>query len=351
MSKTLTYSGISTKIKAMKKKLITPQEYQQLESLSSVSEALAYLKKKPAYEILFRDYDEARTHRGDIEAVLTNSLYHDFSKLYRFANLKQRKFMDFYFIHYEANLLKNCVRCAYTGIPSQLQLPMFKDFFEKHSALDVVRLSGCLTIGDFINALSGTKFYNPLSILQQSEHNSLFDYESALDQFYFSTVWKEKDKILKGKELNTITATTGYRIDLLNMRWIHRAKKYYRMSSADMYSMLIPCRYKLTAKQVSAMVECGTVDELISIMRSTYYGKHYGEEISDIHSTERLYTEVIENIYALTTRENPYSIAPVNSYLYFKEHEIRRITTIIEGIRYNLSPREISEYVVNAVNK
>ena len=119
------------------------------------------------------------------------------------------------------------------------------------------------------------------------------------------------------------------------------------MSNEMIYSMLIPCYYKLHPAQIKEMVETNTVEELIPLLHNTYYGRRYGEELDDVHSMELLYAKLVEKIYSITSHNNPYSIACINSYLYFKEHEIRRLTTIIEGIRYGISPDKTSDYAVN----
>lgn len=46
--------------------------------------------------------------------------------------------------------------------------------------------------------------------------------------------------------------------------------------------------------------------------------------------------EINDRIYLLTSRREPYSIAILNSYLYFKEREIERIITTLESIRYGV---------------
>lgn len=347
MTKLFEYSGISAKIRAMQSRFITPAQYETLKAMNSVSEALGYLKQLPGYAPFLQNLEESQTHRGQIEAVLTASLYHDFSKLYRFANVQQRKFMDFYFIHYESNVLKDCLRRAYSGVPGNLELPSFQQFFEQHSSLDIIRLNNSLTLEDFIRALSGSIFYSIFQQAYESGSALLPDYESILDQFYFRTLWSKKEQILKGVDKNIITSTVGYRIDLLNIRWIYRSKKYYRMGNDSIYSMLIPCYYKLHPAQIKLMVDASSTDELVHLIHNTYYGQRYGEKLNDIHSMELLYAELMEKIYSTTSRNNPYSIAPINSYLYFKEHETRKLTTIIEGIRYGVSPDDLSSYAVN----
>ena len=42
-----------------------------------------------------------------------------------------------------------------------------------------------------------------------------------------------------------------------------------------------------------------------------------------------------------------YSVATMVSYLYEKEHEVDRLTTILECVRYGLPQDEIAKYITN----
>ena len=348
MPSLLKYSGITTKVRAMHSKLIKPSGYEALVSLERVSDALSWLKHQPSYSHVFDGLEEGKAHRGEIESLLTNALYEDFTKIYRFADMKQRKFMDFYFMHYEIAILKKCLRSEYAKSENALDLSMFREFFEKHSDVDIVRLGGCMSIDEFITVLHGSRYYGPLSRMKQTSDPSLFDYEMALDLYYFSYIWKSKDKVLKGKDLKALTEVYGPRLDLLNVQWIYRAKKYYNMAPVYIYSLLIPCNYKIRPAVIKSLVECGSMEEFFTILDKTPYAASYQKESdAGIRSIETLYTTILKNIFSLANRRNPYSIACINSYLYFKEEEIQRITTIIEGIRYQLPPGEIAKYSLN----
>ena len=102
------YSGLSTKVKAMKGRLLSPEQFREMSDLHSVPEVLSYLKKMPSYEKVLADKDEAHLHRGAAEALVKQSLYYDFGKLYRFADLEQRVFLEDYFMRYEVIFLKMC---------------------------------------------------------------------------------------------------------------------------------------------------------------------------------------------------------------------------------------------------
>ena len=105
MGRLLSYSGISTKIRAMQSKLISESEIQEMLQFTSVSHAAAWLKRTPEYAKAWADLDENSLHRGQIEKLLKASIFKDFSKIYQFANPEQRKFLDLYSRRYEIRVL------------------------------------------------------------------------------------------------------------------------------------------------------------------------------------------------------------------------------------------------------
>ena len=64
MSSLLSYSGLSTKIRAMQSRLLTTQQYRELSELKSVPQAVAWLKQKPAYQNTWSSLSEDDLHRG-----------------------------------------------------------------------------------------------------------------------------------------------------------------------------------------------------------------------------------------------------------------------------------------------
>ena len=79
MGNLLSYSGIVTKIHAMQAKLLTDDHFREIAQLRNVAEVVTYLKKLPAYAKAFETVDENTLHRGDVEKILIQSLYNDYS--------------------------------------------------------------------------------------------------------------------------------------------------------------------------------------------------------------------------------------------------------------------------------
>ena len=68
--------------------------------------------------------------------------------------------------------------------------------------------------------------------------------------------------------------------------------------------------------------------------------------ISDRNLTmEQMYEDCLYHLYTADRRQNPYSIASINMYLFLKEEELRKLTTAMECIRYGLNPGETLGYV------
>ena len=69
----LTYSGITTKVRAMESRLLTERQFQDMAALEDVRSAAEYLRQQPAYAGIFTDLDDSLLHRGYIEQLLTQS--------------------------------------------------------------------------------------------------------------------------------------------------------------------------------------------------------------------------------------------------------------------------------------
>lgn len=342
----LTYSGIAAKVKAMEGKFITGEQYKVMAALESVPEAVAFLRTLSPYQEIFSDLDDDSLHRGDIERLLTESLYSDYTRLYRFGNLKQRQFLDFYFFHFESAILKNCLRNAVAHAPVSLGLARYEEFFNQHSKVDLVRLSASESLDEFIDNLEGTRYYHVLSRLRDAGDTDHFDYEMALDLYYFTTSWNLIKKKLPASEQDAISKCLGTKLDLLNLQWIYRTKRYYSIPGEVVSGLLLPIHYMLRTEQLNRLIKAETLDEFFSELSRTWYGSRLKElSLDEKPDLELLYRYVLNRIHRTVSKKKPYSMAILYSYLYRKEAELNKIITIIESIRYEVDVGEIITYI------
>ena len=343
MGTLLSYSGLSTKIRAMQSKLMSEKQYQEIAQLDSVIQIVAYLKKQPGFSDLWADLDENSLHRGDVEKLLPHTIHQNFAKLYRFANPEQRRFMALYFKRYELSVLKDCLRKVFDEGKAQLDLSLFQDFFDRHSKMDLEKLTSSSTVEELVNNLQGSEYYHPLKKLGTDYQPRIFDYGMALDQYYFANIWSVKEKLFKRRDLEEITKAYGNKFDMLNLQWIFRSKKYYHMGPADIYALLIPVHYRLSKNDIASLVEAPDEAEFRKILDTTYYKKRFPELSPE--NLEELYTLNLKTILETEARKYPHSVIMIYSYLYHKEHEVDRLTTAVECVRYGLSTAEILDYI------
>ena len=337
----LAYSGITTKVRAMESRLLKPEQFRELAEQEDVRSAADYLKEQPAYAEVFDGLDDTKLHRGYIEQILTQSEYQDFTRLYRFSSMKQRKFLDLYFKHYEVEVIKKLLRHMLGGREGQTDLSMFQGFFEKHSELDLETLCRAKNFSEFTEALEGTVYGKLLSQMQEKGQTGLFDCELKLDLFYFQLLWKVRNKLLSKTERKILDDCFGSRLDLLNIQWICRARSFYRLSQAEIYALLIPVHYRLRADKVKLLVEAEDDAKFFAVLRETPYGKQEELQTGQMPDIQLLSNQMLNRIYGRTGHRYPHSPAVLDSYLYRKELEMRKIVTALERIRYGLPASEI----------
>lgn len=343
MNSAISYSGINTKVKAMHAKLIKSEEYTKLLNLETVADVISFLKKHPGYQHLFRKYDEHEIHRAEAERIFINGLYLDYTNIYRFANDEQRRDLELVFFRYEVNILKACIRLIHNQ-ESAYDLSVFHPFFTKHSQINVTTLSNSHSMEEYIQNLKGTDYYSILTKLAAKGGLSTFDYEMALDVFYFTKSWRLKDKSLSGYNKEAFTLRMGTEIDLLNIMWIYRSKKMYDMSSSQIFTYLIPINYKLTIDQLTKLIAAVSIEEFLHILASTKY-KDFAIHLKN-GTMEKEYDNIIDQIYKYNMTRYPASMTVVNYFLLQKDKEIKRLTSLLECIRYGLDLKKKQEYVL-----
>lgn len=164
MGGVLSYSGLSTKIRAMQSRLTTMEQFEEILQLSDVTQVAAYLKRMPEYSSRWDALDENTLHRGQIEKLLKKSIFQNFSRIYHFANPEQRKFLDLYSKRYEIRVLKEVMTNIFDHRDTDpVDVSPYREFFRLHSNIDVDRITTCSTMEELISCLKGNEFYIPLS--------------------------------------------------------------------------------------------------------------------------------------------------------------------------------------------
>ena len=336
----LEYSGLVTKTKAMRARLLEADDYAVISEYESVTDFIAFLREQPAYAPVFERHGEV-AHRGQAEAVIRDSLYMDYCKLYRFSGVQPRSALQFVFSRYQVNVIKNCLQSAMEGNGRELTLS--GGFFERHADFDLRAVMAACSVQELIQAVAGTEYEALLRELETETGQNYADYAFALDIYYYKKIWKEIAKVSDKETRQILEQIFGTEIDWQNLMWMYRAKRFYSMGEADMKKHRIPVSYRLKPAETNRLLETESAEQFVEFIRQTAYfrGKQAVLEPEDELTWERVMIRTYEKI----CKKDIMYVVRVLRYLYEKEHEIDRLTTALEGIRYHIPPYEIRNLI------
>jgi V/A-type H+-transporting ATPase subunit C len=329
---------------AMRSRLLTVDELREVTQQENVPAVVSYLKGKPAYSSILENIVPSEIHRGQVEPILRETVYRDFYKIYLFANQEQRRFLKLYFMRYEVYFLKECLARLFDQNHTPVDVAPFEKYFHRLSSLRFELLRAAESIDEFLGILKNTGYYAPLNHVRQFERKSLFDYEAVLDLYSFSCFWNAKDTITNSTDCRELTEILGSKFEMLNMQWIYRCKRYYQMSAAEIFSILIPLNYHISKSELTDMVNAEDLPTLLSRMKNSFYGHTF--ETIDPDRIEADYSAYMKKILKKGSRREPYSLATIYAYLYTKEHEVDELIIALECVRYNVAGSDAMRHLL-----
>lgn len=341
------YSAVSAKLKGMYGRALTMHDYEEMLSRHTVREICAYLKQNTGYAQVLADYSEESAHRGELETRLRCAVFDEFERLCTFMNQKQRKFLKLWDMQWEIDVIKQALRYIFNHeVNDGSWLDgryITDDLIKNRTVLDYDRLRSVRTVSELTEACKGTPYERVMAV-GESLNSDLFSIGMKLDGLYFETLWHEKNSLDK-EDREAFSMWLGSCIDMLSIMWIYRGKKYWNFRNEMIYTYLVPIRYRLSAEDISYLVQAEDIEQFISYVRTkTCYGALFDNNDEGIFIEENYgYLNAKKSRHIMSA--HPLTMAAVFAYINLKELEISNITVIIEGIRYSINPDNIRKHI------
>lgn len=174
--------------------------------------------------------------------------------------------------------------------------------------------------------------YNTKEIIQDDEEKL----ENEFYKEYFKQIYSKAEKF-KDKALIDII---GKQIDLYNIIWTFRAKKYYTSQINSWENFEIPVHYKLS-KEVLTKLNQGQ-EPPDDIIEKTIYHEFTLEE----DKIEKEIQNYLYRLYINNFKTKSFSLTMVITYIELRQIQIKNIITIIEGIRYHIDNQKILKKLI-----
>ncbi|MGE5632744.1 MAG: V-type ATPase subunit [Caulobacteraceae bacterium] len=338
------FAAVNAKIKTMEGEFLNDEDYKNLIGKQSVADVAQYLKEKTAYSAIFSSVDVKNIHRGMLENLVKQNMIKNVDKIIHYFTGDYKTFIYTLYAKYEIEELKVIARAVYNGSDTG----EFKNsaFIGKYTKIDVNKIFNAKYVRDIIFALEGSEFYKYLiPLVDENIKENLFRFEMTLDMAYYSILQREWSKLSK-RDIEILEHAQGVIADLLNIQWIYRGKKFYKLMPEELLNYTINIGYRLNYDFIKKLCYTNSLEEFYRLVHETRYGFMFKEdETTDIYMERRMERYIYFELKAMVKN---YSLSIISPFSYIKllEFEVRDIISIIETIRYKIPLEQAHKYLV-----
>ncbi len=318
--------ALNAKISKMYSDFLVYEDFEQIAERDNVRDCLSYLKEKKFPSIdSFSDIYE-------IEEFLEDYRRSQIIKLRGFLPLKYADFLKAYLERINVEKITKILRALRMN---------------REPKVDKLVISGKNinfndeTFESFIDNLRDTHYYDYLKNYKSSkDEDALFSIEMNLDKFYYRNL-TESIKSLSKEDVDEFKNIFGVNIDLLNIIWIYRAKKYYNIAPEEIFNFTIFGGNYNSEKllQLSYLDEAEFEEEI----KNSKYAVLF--EAGRVIRTGRTAKKTMYGIAKKNFRRTD-GIGKFMSFLVLLDFEIANIERILEGTRFGLSKEEKLKYMI-----
>lgn len=337
-------NAVLAKARAMYGKRLTAQNYSDLLACRSVNEVAAYLKSHTAYADVFEGVTMGSLRRWQLEILIREHLSNNFASLCRYEKSIGDGFYKYFVTLSDVDMLLHSVRYLNSRHPEK-NLAKVPDFFVRHSEINAAALETATNIELLLAAVEGSPYKAVLAPFAANGEGGRPDYfamELALNKYLHSQAEGLVKKCYKGGGRRELSEMLGFDTDAENIVSLYRLKRLTNMSQSVLVTMLMPGG-RLGEKELTKFMEAPDAETALTTLRGTEYEAFADRGDSSVEQIEaRLKYDRAKSRIRFST----YPSVVMMSYVGLAENEAENLTHIIEGIRYNISPEEISRLLI-----
>ena len=348
MSGITRYAAVNTKVHALEARLLTNQDFYRLLSADSVAEAAEYLKENTAYRSVLEGVDIRRIQPKQLEILVRKYVVGQIQKLVHYFTGEYRRFFRLMLLRYEIEDLKIYLRMAAAGedLSKAGELTVLWD---RPTGFNREGFSRVKNIRDLVESLKDTVYYSLLKpYLDEKPGQMIFYMEMALDRMYFSLLGRQVQRLDPG-DREAVGEFLGKNADLLNLQWIYRGLRFYRLPPEVLLNYTLSMGYGFRFKKLKALCYSEGEKQLVDKMIHSRYGFLFdNEDTLDIFMERRIERYLYFLLRKYKRREGM-NIITSTVYIHLLEFEARDISSVIESVRYRLGPDKAKGFLIRKI--
>lgn len=336
---------ISAKAKCMYGKRLTAENYNDMLRKRSVTELATYLKENTYYSDALQHVDTNSIHRGQLENILHRELFNRYTKLCRYNFGDTGEFYDYLVYRLEIQQLLRCIMYLNADTMNQfiIELPAF---LIQHADFDLLALAKVRNMEDLLELVEHTPYHQVLEEFVPIGDEPI-DYtacEKALMNYHYHHILDVVSKKFKGNTKKDLEKIIKINVTLSNITTMYRLKIFFHADHDTVKNNIYDFNYRMTQNRLNEFLDAENPDEFLEVFKNSYYGKAIdGVEFTYFENyAARIKNQFNKKLMRFSTSPP----AVLYAYIALNLIEIDNITSIIEGIRYQVPSSQIQKLLV-----
>ncbi|MEA5074600.1 MAG: V-type ATPase subunit [Eubacterium aggregans] len=331
---------------AMKSRMLTKSDYQALIREPDVAGVLSYLKNETYYAPFLKNVDTLQVHRQAVEIPLNRMKIQQIEKILHYLSGMEKGFIKTFLIRADIEALRILIRGMARGENLESLAPLLV-YSEEYTNIDFEHLLKASDWESFKKVLVHTEYFRILEIYKTvSIDEDLFPIEKSLERYYYDKLKWYLDR-LDQRENKALITTMRKGIDLLNLIWLYRGKKFYNLSREELLAYSLRGGLRIKMEGIQKMAEVKDMDTLLQMMESydEYKFLFNHRKTIDLYM-ERRRERFLYFAFLNLFHKNDSGIGKVVAFIRLTEFEIEDVTSIIESKRYRMSIEETEKFLI-----
>ncbi len=336
-------NALLAKAHALYAKRLTTDDYSAMLECHSNNELFSYLKSNTSYGEYLEKLPSVQLSRARFENVMKQVLLDRIASLCRFEKMIGEKLYKYFITKNEIETIIYCSR--HLDITEITDLFIIPEFYKKEQNVFGEEMQKARSFDELVDYLKGSPYEKTVKAVMKTVGDlNLATLENALYEFLYTETANQIKKAFKGKAGEEILRYFKTVSDMMMIESVIRLNQFYSNVPGAKANLYVSPVSEFDQKQIQALIDSTSVDDVMKIINNTRYKKYFLKE--DNRPVEQRTREVIVTECTKQLRYSQNPLVCMFCYSTLAENEIKNITHIIEGIKYKLSPDEISQIIV-----
>jgi V/A-type H+/Na+-transporting ATPase subunit C len=329
------YSYAQAKTRALKGKLLSPDDWHCLLRMRSNEDLLRYLRGTD-YAPFLSGLSGAGFDVRSVSLALHDALFSDYARLSKAVSKGGARLLGSLLTRYEAENVKTLLR----GVWQAKSAPEIRPLLYRLGGLSRLPMEELLQVRPItaaVELLQTTLFHAPLlhALAQFKAQGRLFPLEIAADLAAFGHL-AARLKTLKGLDRRGAKALAGEFVDGVNLCWLVRFRQLYGLSPEETINYALPGGHRLALRDLGDLARTTELSVFLGALPHPYSvalspAQHWSQ-------VQPLFQEWLVGELHLAFQQNPFHVGLQVSYLLLKEMEVKALEGLVSVVDVGESP-------------